>query len=217
MSLDNVKHLTIGGKNAIRLELGGGVVWKGLPAGYKRLDYIEVTGTQYIDTGFIANQDTRLVCRIRQVGTTMHVLGARQAVATRNFSIRVVSKCWQIGYDSDGGVTTGPIAVKDDWQTVEINKNSLYVDGEFSVSRAYVAFKTPQTLTLGAIKAGASSPTMYYGTAKYRECQIYDNGVLIRDFIPCQNPDGKAGMYDLLNAKFYGNAGSGEFVKGAEV
>ena len=31
-----------------------------LPSGYTRLEYIESTGTQYIDTGFIPNQDTRI-------------------------------------------------------------------------------------------------------------------------------------------------------------
>ena len=32
-----------------------------LPAGYTQVLYIESSGTQYIDTGFTANQDTRVV------------------------------------------------------------------------------------------------------------------------------------------------------------
>ena len=50
---------------------GGGIssgeyVWrkyntKDLPSGHKPLEYIESSGTQYIDTGFIPNQDTRVV------------------------------------------------------------------------------------------------------------------------------------------------------------
>ena len=75
-------------------------------------------------------------------------------------------------------------------------------------------FTTPQTLALGAIKAGSSTPSMYYGTAKYRGCKIYDNGTLVRDMIPCKDPDGNIGMYDTVNAVFYGNAGTGEFVAG---
>ena len=211
MNAFNIKGLSIGGKDVIRLTVSGGLFWKGLPSGYTALDYIEATGTQYIDTNFKANQDTRIVCDIMWTGG-MNGFGARQAVATRNFSVRVIGDNWQLGYGSDGGVATGTIAAKsNEWQTVDINKNSLYVDGEFSVSREYVSFTTPQTLALGAIKAGSSTPSMYYGTAKYRGCQIYDNGTLVRDMIPCKDPSGKIGMYDTVNAVFYGNAGTGEF------
>ena len=212
MSLDNVRHLTIGGKSAVRLEIEG-IAWKGLPAGYKRLDYIETNGTQYIDTGFTPNQDSRIVCEIMWMGG-MNGFGARSTVASRNFSARVINDYWQLGYGSDGGVVTGTIKAERDWTTVEINKNSLYVGGEFSVSREYDAdFTAPYPIALGAIRAGS----LYYGDGRYRACQIYDNGVLVRDFIPCQSPDGKAGMYDTLNAKFYGNAGTGEIIAGSEV
>jgi hypothetical protein len=65
-------------------------------------------------------------------------------------------------------------------------------------------------MTIGAINAGS----VYYGQGRYRGCQIYDDGVLVRDFIPCQDPNGVAGMYDTLNNKFYANAGTGDFVTG---
>lgn len=211
MNWSDVKHLTVSGKNAVRLSVDGKVFWKGLPKGYKRLDYIETTGKQYIDTGFILNQDSRIVCEYMYKGGD-GIFGARNTVATRNFSLRVISGAWQMGYGD--GVSSG--SLKSDttkWHIADLNKNTMYIDGELVVTRAYVTFTTPKTMAIGAIRAGS----VYYGVGRYRTCQVYDNGVLVRDFIPCQNPDGKAGMYDLLNAKFYGNAGSGEFVKGAEV
>lgn len=213
MNLDNAKHLTINGKNAVRLKIEGSVVWKGLPVGHKRLDYIETTGTQYIDTGFTPNQDSRIVCEIMWMGG-MNGFGARSTVASRNFSARVINDYWQLGYGSDGGVVTGTIKAKQEWTTVEINKNSLYVGGEFSVSREYDAdFIAPYPIALGAIRAGS----LYYGNGRYRACQIYDNGVLVRDLIPCKNASDEIGMYDTLNAAFYGNAGTGTFVAGPEV
>lgn len=212
MSLDNVKHLSLDGKSAVRLVVGGAVLWKGLPSGYKQLDYIEATGTQYINTGFTPNQDSRIVCDIMWLGG-MNGFGARSAVATRNFSVRVISDMWQLGYGSNGGVTTGTIAAKREWQTVDINKNSLYVDGEFSISRDYMEFTAPYPIALGAIRAGS----LYYGTARYRTCKIFDDGKLVRDFIPCKDADGNIGMYDTVGAKFYGNAGSGVFEAGAEI
>ena len=51
----------------------------------------------------------------------------------------------------------------------------------------------------------------------YIDDYYYDNGVLVRDLIPCKDPGGNIGMFDSVNCKFYGNAGAGELVAGAEV
>lgn len=44
--------------------------------------------------------------------------------------------------------------------------------------------------------------------------QMYNNMNLIRDFVPCKNPNGEVGMYDLVGAKFYGNSGTRSFIEG---
>lgn len=204
----NAKHLTIDGKSVVRLAIGEGVVWKGLPAGYTYLDYIETNGTQYIDTGFILNQDSRVVCEYMYKGGN-GVYGARNTVQTRNFSMRVINNAWQFGY-GDGVTGSTMTADTTKWHIADQNKNVLYIDGNLAAEREYAVFTTPKTMAIGAIKAGS----IYYGMGRYRGCQVYDNGVLVRDLIPCKDADGNIGMYDTLNAKFYGNAGTGEFVAG---
>lgn len=210
MNLAQTKHLTVNGKGVVRLNIEGITFWKGLPSSYKRLDYIECTGTQYIDTEFVLNQDSRVVCEYMYNGGT-GIYGARGTVSTNNFSLRVINDAWQLGYGQ--GVTSGTIPSDNEWHIADQNKNTLYIDGELAGTRDYVEFNTPKAMAIGAIRAGS----VYYGQGRYRECQVYDNGVLVRDFIPCKDPDGNIGMYDTANAKFYGNAGSGEFVAGAEV
>lgn len=208
MNWSDVKHLTVSGKNAVRLSVDGAVFWKGLPKGYRRLDYIEATGTQYIDTGFILNQDSRIVCEYMYKGGD-GIFGARSTVATRNFSLRAISGAWQMGYGN--GVSSG--SLKSDttkWHIADLNKNTMYIDGELVVTRDYVTFTTPRAMAIGAIRAGS----VYYGKGRYRTCQVYDNGVLVRDLMPCRNAEGEIGMYDALNAVFYGNAGSGTFAFG---
>ena len=212
MNWKDVKILTIGDKSAVRVTVGDEVVWTGLPVGFQQLDYIESAGEQYIDTGFIPDQDSRILCEIYWLGG-MNVFGARSTVASRNFSARVISGYWQLGYGSNGGVTTGTVEAQQTWQTVEIRKNELYVDGVFSVSREYMVFTAPYPIALGAIRAGS----LYYGTARYRGCRIWDGETLVRDLIPCRSPGGIVGMYDTVNAVFYGNSGTGEFAAGADV
>ena len=204
----NAKYIAINNKSVVRLAIGNDVLWKGLPQNYTYLDYIEATGTQYIDTGFIPNQDTRVVCEFVYKGGS-GIYGARNAVSSRNFSMRVIYNAWQLGYGD--GVTTGVIPSDTaNWHIADHNKNNLYIDGELAATREYVTFTAPKSITIGAIKAGS----MYYGKGMYRDFKVYDNDVLVRDMIPCKDPNGNIGMYDTLNAVFYGNAGTDEFIAG---
>ena len=44
-------------------------------------------------------------------------------------------------------------------------------------------------------------------------CKIYNNGILIRDFIPCEY-EGVFGLWDKVTNQFFANNGTGEFVAG---
>ena len=209
--MHHTKYVTINEKPVVRMEISGKTVWKGLPAGYQYLDYIEATGTQYIDTGFIPNQDSRIVCEFLFLGG-VGVYGARSTVSSNNFSMRVINNAWQLGYGD--GVATGTIpSDTTGWHIADQNKNKLYIDGDLAAERTYEAFSAPNSAAIGAINAGS----VYYGKGRYRSCRIYDNGVLVRDLIACRNPEGEAGMYDTVNAVFHSNAGTGTFVTGDEV
>lgn len=203
------KTVRLYGKKITELKINNAVVWQGLPYPYIGLDYIEVTGTQYIDTGFVPNQDTRIVCEYMWFDGN-GIYGSRYTVSSRNFSLRVINNKWQMGYGN--GVSTGEISSDKKWHTADQNKNVLYIDGVLCVEREYVTFTSPYSFAIGAIKAS----TMYYGEGRYRVCKIYNNGVLVRNLIPCKDIDGNVGMYDTVNAKFYGNAGTGELIAGPE-
>jgi hypothetical protein len=46
-------------------------------------------------------------------------------------------------------------------------------------------------------------------------CKIYENNILVRNFIPAKrDSDNAIGMYDLVNNVFYTNSGTGTFVTG---
>ena len=58
---------------------------------------------------------------------------------------------------------------------------------------------------------------MYGSQIKIYSAKIYQNGSLVRDFIPCKNAAGIIGLWDDVNSVFYQNAGSGVFTAGPEV
>ena len=51
--------------------------WGALPSGYTQLEYIESTGTQYIDTGIVPNSTTTAEVKFNNSKKTSFVFGSR--------------------------------------------------------------------------------------------------------------------------------------------
>lgn len=97
--------------------------------------------------------------------------------------------------------------------TVDLNQNVVTVDG-ISYTLTETTFTATNNLFLLALNNGNNA--IDYTVAKVYGCKIYDNGMLVRDFIPCKNASGAVGMWDDVNNTFYSNAGSGTFTAGPE-
>lgn len=187
----------------------------GLPSGYTKLTYIESSGTQYINTEFKPNQDTRVVMDaqiLKDPGTSSVIyFGVRdnsvffelyKAGSSANLTFlynTVYSQYFTVDYTLR--------------RTVEINKNTATVDG---VTKSYAASTFQSTLPMFLCADNEYGTAKSITEMKLYSCQIYDNSTLIRDFIPCINPNGEIGLYDKVNHKFYGNSGTGTFI-GSEV
>ena len=180
---------------------------------YRQLDYIETTGTQYVDTGFTPNQDSRAIVEFLRTGGR-DIYGSRSSTSSRQFSLRVISNVWQPGYGSNLG-STDMAADTGIWHTADQNKNVFSIDGATAKEFEYTEFTTPTTFILGGINAYNGG--IYEGTARFRSCRLYDNGTLVRNLVAARIRDGSVGMYDTLNNVFYGNYGDGELIAGAGI
>ena len=190
-----------------------------VPDGYTQLEYIESTGTQYIDTNFTPNQDTRVVLdHVFTSSTLVSGFGARYGYNTNGFVY-----CAELNSDtSKSYVQYGAIyqssANLDGFNrhTVDFNKNLFYQDGTQIYSFDISTFTVSLPILLFAYN-DSTVPIISSGMRCYSS-KIYDNGTLIRDFIPAKrNSDSVIGLYDIVNGVFYTNAGTGEFVAGPEV
>lgn len=183
-----------------------------LPSGYTPLEYIESTGSQYVDTGFKPNNNTRVVMdiRITDAGITKALFGARTTATSNNYAV-----LWATGdvLRSDYNNLYEETWSVDKYirRVIDKNKETTTIDG---VTKSYVnsTFQAPCSMTLFALNN--NNVVQWNIQALLYSCQIYDNGSLIRDFIPCQTPSGEVGLYDDVNGVFYGNAGTGTFVAG---
>jgi len=199
-----------------------------LPDGYTQLDYIEGSGTQWIDTGVKATGGARIEVkgRVGQTDSTQFFVGSLDTrdgdpntsrnLITYNLSTTTLrgQKC-----DIAGTVSMALIDPTKDFVAVldTIGSNMLFmVDGS-------IAYQSGSTNVLGTqtntIKVNYSDwdGSAYNGRYYYVKLWSNDN-MLVRYLIPAKrNSDGVVGMYDIMNDVFLTNQGTGDFAYGAEI
>lgn len=175
-----------------------------LPEGYYECEYIESDGTNFVDTGFAPDNNTRVVCDFEFMDTPSGhtcIFGSRTSDASTMFEF-----FWHDSYDyfcsnyQNYGRHTwsvdpvGRYIVDKDKETTTFNGTSeSYTNTEFTLTHNIYLFALN--------KAGTAQ---WHATARIYSCRIYDNGVMVRDYVPCVNPEGCFGLYDLVTNGFYG-------------
>ena len=191
---------------------------KNLPEEYTQLAYIQSSGTQCIDTGFKPNQDTSLFLTIDlpiQNSYPVAIFGSRNGSSSSSGSFMLwafSATSFRSDYASNGTeMAISPIS----FVQISKEKNVTTINGTVLTHTA-TTFQSNYTLTLFAENdVDGIDPRMISGNLY--SCKIYDNGILVRDYIPCKNSSDEIGLYDLVNNSFSTNVGTGTFIAGPEV
>ncbi len=181
-----------------------------LPAGYTKLEYLESNGAQYIDTGFIPNQDTRVVIDFESLTTAdSAIFGARTAYKKNDYTFWISTGQWLTNYYTGSTyIANPPVGGR---MLVDKNKNVTTINGVVTTN-TYGVFQAPVAMTI-CTKNENGTLDDRYAKLKIYSCRIYDNGELVRDYIPAMNASGEAGLYDLKNDVWYGFKGPKPFNK----
>lgn len=202
-----------------------------IPVEYQEVEYIQTTGTQFIDTGFKPTPLTK---------TRMEWMFTSTTVQQRVFAVAQSGTGLIYQMYANGAFGMG-VAYQDNtgqWTnantTITANEKMIYeLDGKNKKATGYRGDGT-QVGTRNLSSYTATQVATYplhlmaeaktdgtgarnYSTGRFYSCKIWDDDVLVRDFVPCyRKTDGTAGLYDKVNGVFYENAGTGVFTVGAK-
>ena len=196
-----------------------------LPDGYTAVEYIQNSGTSYINTDYYPNQDTRIIAEMQVVtyNSFGRLLGAGNHNTANTISCDYVDNgnTFEISWGGYTGWTQYSMTSNYNKHTYDWNKNSFYIDGTLLDSKTYTAFTCSYKLGIFNVLESGNVPTSNTGRYFYGKLysfKIYDNDTLVRDFVPAKrDSDSKYGLYDIVNDVFYISPNSNNFIGGNPV
>lgn len=203
---------------------------------FSSLNYIQNNSDAYIDTGIIPSQNTELCIELSDIKSKddlSHYIGVMDRWSPvdnwsviNGFGIKSTeSSNWGIYfgtgqknssnynvygyyYSNKKIIDNTRYIIEIKSGVVKINKEilvSLNIDRKFKPSGSLYLFKT---LNLDSSKSTKSNFKLHY-------LKLYNNGVMVRYFIPVyRKNDGKIGLLDKIEGKFYTSPNGVEFTGG---
>ena len=188
-----------------------------LPDEYQEVEYIESTGTQYIDTGVIGKNGIRILAKMGWATLSNSLFGSRKNISNTRFYVTYYASKIDFGYGSDITSDIYPQAR----QLYEIDFDTRNRTKRFGVDGVYKTTNSDMDTECNIFIFGANRPytTNQLSESIFKSMVITDaNNEIIRNFIPCyRKSDDEIGMYDTVSKTFFTNAGTGTFLKGADV
>jgi hypothetical protein len=179
---------------------------------YTQLEYIKSTGTQYMDTGVVPSSTLETEISFTPTdGLREHAIFGSSWAANGYFLMFFHE---QIRWHSGGNwVDIGSYSAGDK-VVCHCTNNHIIVNGVvYSINGGENTTDTIKILD----DMGYTSPESGKGIGKIEYVKMWENGKLIKDFVPAEYSDGRIGLYDLIGKTFYGNLGSGSFEAGPKI
>lgn len=208
------------GKNLKDYKIYGNSVQGKLPSEYQQVEYIESTGTQYIDTGINVNTTTsRYETKINPnlVSDTRGIFGTRNHISSNlsSMNVFIINGVFRLDWlTGAGNYNVNNISSNTEY-TISITRGLATINNVDYTSEETTSVNSSYTFYIGNFNnAGSAYSNGFSGKIYYSK--LYNNNILVFDGIPCyRKSDNEIGMYDLVTNTFFTNAGTGVFLKGS--
>lgn len=188
---------------------GGGDI----PARYTVVDYVSTPdyGTAYINTGITPTSNTRVVTKIKNNGwqwQNIPVFGCLGVNSCGYYHLTCFNSKWYWGTnggESNGGSYSTSSGTE---YNIDFNNNGkIIINGSTIATGVYTVGNGNLCI---ARRGGDIDSDIRYGFFKYYSFEVYESGVLVRDFVPVYDTlTSKYGMWDMVSGAFFGNDGNG--------
>lgn len=193
-----------------------------LPDGYAQLEYIESTGTQWIDTGINASSGMNIYCKWCPTSNSNATFPTPFGAWSGTLQNAVIFLCredlnsFDYFYGNNQDNSVGSIYANRPMEVV-VKDNVCTVDGSYTISFPATSFSCQYSIYAFVYNGGGIPSNIGVGLRIY-ELDITSPNGESKKFIPAmRKSDSLVGMYEVAGKAFYSNSGTGSFISGPEV
>ncbi len=202
------------------------IQFKEVPLNYKKIEYLESTGTQYIDTEVLPSNNTGIDIRfcVLQYESkeepdqyTCFIFGGESAWQGSSFDFQagkygLVYNKTKVGTEYNTETLSN---FNKDVHDLKIINQQYYFDNNFQYDLLNIntnEWNANSSIILFGIKRNNNIQRL--DSAKIYGCKLYNGENLERNLIPCLDSNNRPCMYDTVSGQTFYNQGTGEFIAG---
>lgn len=183
------------------------------------LEYLQSDSTAFIDTGISGNNNNLSLNMTFYVENFYEYFGIFGNYIDENTNVfRVIGSESSNKLYLNTNTRAGSADVRNlsnfygSKHTLRLVRTKLILDGVSSSVRIINGTANDTNIALFNRSVANPFPDVRDAGLKIYSCQMYDNGVMIRDFRPCLHPKTlEPCMYDTVTKQYFFNAGTGQF------
>lgn len=195
------------------LQLSNAILTGADPAPYTQLEYIESTGTQYINTGYLPNGNSQYEMSYSNhasIGVLFGSYNTSWMDGSGLYADTIGDYQFWMHYlgDYNTGISSYNVSSAD----ITMNRGSLTINGSnFTLANQTFQVNYPLYIFCGNMKGVIEQPI----SMRLHKFIIKEAGVVLHNYIPViYNITGEIGLYDTISDGFIPNAGTGTFTAG---
>lgn len=208
MLITNDSKIYAGDTEIVKAYQGTNIVFEKDTMPYQQVNWLEINN-RYFNTYFYPNQDTKVEIKLNSSATNAYWFGALSQIGGSFWNTNVYAFCndgasYYVGY---GYQSTAPRGNTTGEAIITLDKNVAKIDDNVLATLNYETFSPTVPIFLGKQNRGGSA--IGSGWMNFSYCKIWDNGTLVRDFVPVLDNNNDPCLYDKVNKELYYSLGTG--------
>jgi hypothetical protein len=171
-----------------------------LPEGYKRVDYIQFTGKQTVDTGIICNQNTKIKADFTREKSSQHYL---LGVASSNNTASVTAYLGGSFRFGNKSASKTPNTNEGMTYSVILSSSEITVTDSKTTISAVNDFETVGTLQLGGCRNSSGTDGAAQFEGKITFFAMWEGDEQVLKLVPVVSAEGQYRFYDMVGKEFY--------------
>ena len=193
---------------------GGTYVEKSVPAEYDRLEYIESTGVQCINTGYVLDENDEV--EVDYTWTNLSNASDKVIIDGGNVTINLFgtgnNQRWYAKFGHTSYANTG-------WNESQASGTFTLKKGSFSVNGTKLLSLTFTSMGSATMKIfcrlASGNEIRYPIYAQIGGVRITNNGTMVHNYVPVRrSSDAIVGLYDIVSGVFLTNVNANNFIAG---